>query len=207
MDLAGLLPRFINIRRGAYLTLCISILLQPWQLLSSASVFISVLSAYSVFLGPLMGIMITDYWLIRHRRLKLGDLYRSGPDGIYWFWHGYNPRAFLAWLCGWGPMLPGFIAHINSKLLVPEPATELYYLAFPAGFAISAVVFYAISRLWPAPGLGQVDDFDDFETFTEVELKRHGIAKARLTECRPQPGVTEMMRKFDAPERLEVNLD
>jgi nucleobase:cation symporter-1, NCS1 family len=54
MDMAGLFPTYINIRRGAYVGLVLSIALCPWELLSSASTFISVLSAYSVFLGPLV---------------------------------------------------------------------------------------------------------------------------------------------------------
>lgn len=53
MDMAGLCPSFINIRRGAYIGLVLSIAMCPWQLLSAASTFISVLSAYSVFLGPM----------------------------------------------------------------------------------------------------------------------------------------------------------
>lgn len=51
MDMAGLWPTVINIRRGAYVGLVLSIAMCPWQLLSAASTFISVLSAYSVFLG------------------------------------------------------------------------------------------------------------------------------------------------------------
>jgi len=58
MDLAGLFPSYINIRRGAYIGLVLSIAMCPWQLLSSAATFISVLSAYSVFLGPTVGIMV-----------------------------------------------------------------------------------------------------------------------------------------------------
>lgn len=60
MDMAGLVPSFINIRRGAYIGLILSIAMCPWQLLSSASVFISVLSAYSVFLGPMVGIYVCE---------------------------------------------------------------------------------------------------------------------------------------------------
>lgn len=46
MDMAGLFPAFINIRRGADNALILSIAMCPWQLLSAASTFISVLSAY-----------------------------------------------------------------------------------------------------------------------------------------------------------------
>jgi len=52
-DLAATFPKFINIRRGAYITALLSIVVNPWQLLSSASIFLSVLSSYSVFLGPM----------------------------------------------------------------------------------------------------------------------------------------------------------
>lgn len=52
MDMAGLIPKYLNIRRGAYIALIISIAMCPWELLASASTFISVMSAYSVFLGP-----------------------------------------------------------------------------------------------------------------------------------------------------------
>lgn len=52
MDLAGLLPKYLNIRRGAYISLILSIAMCPWQLLASAGTFISVMGAYSVFLGP-----------------------------------------------------------------------------------------------------------------------------------------------------------
>lgn len=83
MDIAGLLPKYINIRRGAYVGLIISIALCPWQLLSSAATFISVLSAYSVFLGPMAGIMICDYWVVRRGRVKLSDLYHGREEGVY----------------------------------------------------------------------------------------------------------------------------
>jgi len=52
-DLAATFPKFINIRRGAYITALLSMVVNPWQLLSSASTFLAVLSSYSVFLGPM----------------------------------------------------------------------------------------------------------------------------------------------------------
>lgn len=101
MDMAGLFPAYINIRRGAYIALVLSIAMCPWQLLSAASTFISVLSAYSVFLGPMVGIMVADYWVLRSRRIKLSDLYHPGREGLYYFWYGVNWRSFAAWILGW----------------------------------------------------------------------------------------------------------
>ncbi|KAL3422118.1 NCS1 nucleoside transporter [Phlyctema vagabunda] len=175
MDMAGLFPKWINIRRGAFIGLLLSMALCPWELLSSAAVFISVLSAYSVFLGPVIGIQITDYWLLRHRKVKLSDLYHPRPEGIYFFWHGFNVRAFAAWVTGFASQLPGFINAIEPSITVPVACTRLYYLAFLLGAAISALVHYALNRIWPPPGMGDYDSLDYFGTFTEAEAAKMGV--------------------------------
>ncbi|SPJ76013.1 related to uracil permease [Fusarium torulosum] len=176
MDLAGLVSSYINIRRGAFLALALSIAMCPWELLASASVFISVLSAYSVFLGPIIGIQVCDYWLIRSRRIKLSDLFNPDSDSIYYFNHGFNPRSFIAWFLGFATQLPGFAASVTpDKVQVGEAWHELFYLAFPLGFTISFVAHYALNRLFPPPGLGLVDDMDYFGSFTEAEATKLGM--------------------------------
>ncbi|EEP81167.1 predicted protein [Uncinocarpus reesii 1704] len=176
MDLSGLFPKFINIRRGAYIGLIISIALCPWELLYSAGTFISVLSAYSVFLGPMCGMMISEYWIVRSRKIKLSDLYHPRRDGIYYFWYGMNPRAFTAWVFGFAPLLPGFVNAVNPSISVPEGCVQMYYLAYPLGFAISFVVYIVLNKVFPPPGLGEVDDVDQFGTFTPEEAARLGMA-------------------------------
>lgn len=177
MDLAGLFSSHINIRRGAYIGLLLSICMCPWQLLSSAAVFISVLSAYSVFLGPIIGIQVCDYWLIRRRKLKLSDLYHPRPEGIYYFVKGANPRSFVAWVLGFATQLPGFAANVTpDSVSVGHAWNELFYMAFPLGFAISFTVHYVLNRIWPPTGLGMVDDTDLFDTFEPEEAMRLGIS-------------------------------
>ncbi|KAH0175230.1 NCS1 nucleoside transporter family, partial [Aureobasidium melanogenum] len=175
MDIAGLFPSYINIRRGAYIGLIISIALCPWQLLASASTFISVLSAYSVFLGPMTGIMICDYWVVRGRKLKLSDLYHGSKDGVYYFWQGVNWRSFVAWICGWSYLLPGLVHAVNPGVDVPTACTRLYYLAFPLGFVVSFSIYYCLNLVLPPQGLGVVDEVDQFETFTIDEAQKLGV--------------------------------
>ncbi|KAI5261102.1 NCS1 nucleoside transporter family protein-like protein [Aureobasidium subglaciale] len=176
MDIAGLFPSYINIRRGAYIGLIISIALCPWQLLSSASTFISVLPAYSVFLGPMTGIMICDYWLVRRGKLKLSDLYHGRKDGIFFFWHGANWRSFTAWTCGWSYLIPGFVKAVAPKISVPAACTKLYYLAFPLGFVVSFAIYYHLNILSPPQGLGMIDELDEFGTFTMEEAQKLGVS-------------------------------
>ncbi|KAK8038347.1 hypothetical protein PG994_015114 [Apiospora phragmitis] len=175
MDLAGLSSNYIDIRRGAYIGLVLSIAMCPWKLLSSASVFISVLSAYSVFLGPIVGIMVCEYWVLRKRRVKLSDLYHPGKSGVYYYWNGVNLRAFASWVVGWSYLIPGFVHNVNPTIEVPKACTNLYSLAFPLGFTVSFLVHWGINRLSPPPGLADIDDVDYYSTFTPDEASRLGV--------------------------------
>lgn len=47
---------------------------------------------------PLFGVVLTDYFLIRKRRLDLDALDRVG--GAYWYSRGYHRKALLAWAVG-----------------------------------------------------------------------------------------------------------
>ncbi|MFY9675484.1 MAG: NCS1 family nucleobase:cation symporter-1, partial [Terriglobales bacterium] len=67
-DFSNLWPRKISFRTGGVITCLMGIALMPWKLLSSYSTFIfGWLGGYSAFLGPVAGIMICDYFVIRRR--------------------------------------------------------------------------------------------------------------------------------------------
>lgn len=187
MDLAGLVPKYFNIRRGAYFALVLSIAMCPWELLASAGTFISVMGAYSVFLGPMCGIQICDYFLIRSQRVKLSELYHPGPTGIYYYFKGCNPRAFIAWVVGWAPQLPGFVATVNTSVKVPKECIKMYYLAFPLGLAISFTVYFALSKLFSPEGVGEYDDVDYFKTFSEEEAAKLGVVLLENTDGEKVP--------------------
>jgi NCS1 family nucleobase:cation symporter-1 len=65
-DFSNLAPRHISFKTGGLITGIIGILIMPWKLLSSADVYIfNWLVGYSGLLGPIAGIMIVDYWILR----------------------------------------------------------------------------------------------------------------------------------------------
>jgi NCS1 family nucleobase:cation symporter-1 len=47
---------------------------------------------------PLFGVVLTDYFVLRGRKLDVGELYREG--GAYWYRRGVNPAALAAWAAG-----------------------------------------------------------------------------------------------------------
>jgi NCS1 family nucleobase:cation symporter-1 len=114
MDLSALCPKWINIRRGCYLVSVISIAICPWQYVTQPTTFITVLSGWSVFLSPMTGLVVSDYFLVRRRQYHLGDLYTGNSTSAYWYIAGFNWRGFTAWATGIWPVLPGFVKAIEG---------------------------------------------------------------------------------------------
>jgi NCS1 family nucleobase:cation symporter-1 len=65
-------------------------------------------------MGPLAGVMVCDYYIIKKRKLNVYELYNG--KGIYYYDYGFNWRAFVAFFVGVGPCLPGFAKSIKNDL-------------------------------------------------------------------------------------------
>jgi nucleobase:cation symporter-1, NCS1 family len=129
---ANLWPSKITFARGGIITGIIGILIMPWKLLENADRYIGWLIAYSGLLGPIAGIFIADYWLVRRGKLSLPELYRR--DGIY---GRVNHRALVALVVGVATALAG--------LAVPA-LRPLYDYAWFAGFGVAFVAYWALMR-------------------------------------------------------------
>ena len=80
-DFSNLWPRGISFRTGGVITCFMGIALMPWKLLANYGTFIfGWLGGYAAFLGPVAGIMICDYFVIRRRVLQVDDLYLARRD-------------------------------------------------------------------------------------------------------------------------------
>ncbi|THH30303.1 hypothetical protein EUX98_g3890 [Antrodiella citrinella] len=147
MDLAALLPKYINIRRGSFIIAIIGICINPWKILNTANSFISAISAYAVFLGPLTGIMVAEYHILRRRRIKLSHLFIPNSTSDYWFWHGLNWRAPVAWVLGVWPSLPGFSASVTptpTLVHVNNTCMHVYYMSWLLGLFISGTELWRL---------------------------------------------------------------
>lgn len=135
-DFANLWPRKISFVRGGLMTAVLGIMIMPWKLLSDYSAYIfGWLVGYSGFLGPIAGILICDYFLIKKKKLFVADLYRR--NGAYEFTNGFNLKAIYALIAG------VFIALIG--LFVPS-LRFLYDYAWFIGFAVSFIVYLIIMK-------------------------------------------------------------
>ena len=74
-DFSNLSPRRISFRTGGLITCFVGILMQPWKLMANYGSYIfGWLVGYSGFLGPIAGVMICDYFLVRKKILSVDDL-------------------------------------------------------------------------------------------------------------------------------------
>jgi NCS1 family nucleobase:cation symporter-1 len=139
-DFSNLNPRLISFRTGGLITGVIGILMMPWKLLSDFNSYIfGWLVGYSGLLGPIAGIMIADYFVVRSRTLDADALYRRG--GIYEYANGFNYRALAALALGVIVALVG--------LLVPA-LRWLYDYAWFVGFLVSAVAYCVLMGRTPS---------------------------------------------------------
>ncbi len=150
-DFSNLAPRKISFKMGGLITGVIGILIMPWKLLATTGGYIFVwLIGYGTLLGPIGGILIADYYIVRKRWLVLPDLYRE--SGSYFYSGGFNPRALLVLFLSIVPNLPGFLVAAGAldATVVPAFFSELYGYGFFVGFAIAFVLYVLVAQR-PAP--------------------------------------------------------
>lgn len=70
MDLMSYAPKWLNIRRAAYLIAIIGLTVNPWQITTTAATFITVLNGFGCFYGPCAGILVADFWIVRKKLVK-----------------------------------------------------------------------------------------------------------------------------------------
>jgi len=134
---ANLWPRGISFTTGGLITGFIGIAMMPWKLLSDFEAYIfGWLVGYSGLLGPVAGILIVDYWVVRRQTLNVRDLYIEGGEYPLVHW-----PAMIALIAGIGLALIG--------LVVPS-LRVLYDYAWFVGFGVSSVMYLLLARR-PSP--------------------------------------------------------
>ncbi|PQE21565.1 NCS1 nucleoside transporter protein [Rutstroemia sp. NJR-2017a WRK4] len=140
-------PKYVSIRTGFFICAVLSIAIQPWYLLKSATTFISFLASYQIFLSSITGVLLCHYYIICRGCLVIPDLYTSDRDGSYWYWRGWNWRAYVAYTIGIVPNFWGFLNNLGVQ--APIAIERLYYFAYVIGIVISGGVYWTLCWYWP----------------------------------------------------------
>ena len=95
-DIANLHPEKINFRLGGLITSVLSVMVCPWIFVSSPQAITVFVSVFGAILGPMFGIMVADYYLVKKQQVVLEDLYSMDPNGSLYYEGGWNRRALVA---------------------------------------------------------------------------------------------------------------
>jgi NCS1 family nucleobase:cation symporter-1 len=135
-DFSNLWPKKIGFKAGGVITCVLGIAMMPWKLLANHRTFIfGWLGGYAALLGPVAGIMICDYYLVRRKMLSVDGLYLRGSE--YEYSGGFNWRAIGALVVGAAVALIG--------LVVPS-IRFLYDYSWFVGFAVAFVSYFGLMR-------------------------------------------------------------
>jgi NCS1 family nucleobase:cation symporter-1 len=178
-DMTALAPRWISIRRGGYVCALVGLVMCPWQLLKDTNSFTTYLSAYSVFLSSIAGVMISDYYVVRKGYLQIKDLYSGKKTGPYYYTLGFHWRGYAAYIAGVLINIVGFVGAIGKK--VPAGASRIYDLNFFAGFLVASISYWALCKISPIPAT--CDTWMEVgDEITEVSVAYHDSDNERYDE-------------------------
>ncbi len=130
-DFANLAPRYISFRTGGLITGFLGLAMMPWKLMATFGSYVfGWLVGYSGLLGPVAGIMVADYVLVRRTRLATPALYCRG--GVYEYRDGFNPKAVSS-------LVVGVVVALIGRF-VPS-LSFLYNYAWFLGFFLSGGLY------------------------------------------------------------------
>lgn len=146
--LVNLNPKLFNFRKGALLTALLGIAFQPWKLLKSSESFVYTwLVGYSALMGPIGGIILVDYYILKKTNLCIEDLYSRNPYGAYYYSSGFNVKAIVALVVGMLPVIPGFLHKVGILKSVSETFVVVYNSAWFVSFFSAGLVYWILSNL------------------------------------------------------------
>lgn len=151
--LASLFPKHLDFRRAAIVSAVIGLAILPWNLYNSPVVIVYFLGGLGALLGPLFGVIMADYWLVRKGKVNIPDLYSESPTAEYAYTDGINKQALIA-------ATPAAIAALIVALLPAFAAIAGFSWFIGAG--LSAITYLAIA--------------DKNRTFTSVDGESIAVA-------------------------------
>ncbi|KAK4937719.1 hypothetical protein LTR10_021729 [Elasticomyces elasticus] len=183
-DVTSLLPKYINIIRGQILCLIVAFGIVPWKIVASADGFLAFINGYSIFQFPITAIMVVDYFLIRRGNMSIPDMYNLASSGRYYYYHGWNIRAFVAFVAGFALPMPGFIQSFGKS--TGNAINRMYLLGWILSLLMGALTYYLGCLIWKVPGEekhcpfesqvpGDGDEIDLFESASMAALEEEGF--------------------------------
>jgi NCS1 family nucleobase:cation symporter-1 len=143
-DFSNVAPKVISWRMGGMIAAVGSIFITPWNLYNNPAIIHYTLDILGAFIGPLFGILIADFYLVRRQHIIVDGLYTMSPTGPYWYDGGYNKSAIAAIIPS--AAVPAICAFVPS---LSAAANFTWFIGVGLGF----VIYATLMRQQPAPAI------------------------------------------------------
>lgn len=141
-QLSALWPKKIDYKRGVIIAGIISILIMPWKFMGDGGAIITFLNLIGALLGPVGGVMIAHYYVVKKGHINLEELYlREGSEeGKQSKYYGLNVNAYIA-------TITALVLVLSGQFI---PVLSIFSdISWVAGFAIAAVMYVLLVKFWP----------------------------------------------------------
>jgi nucleobase:cation symporter-1, NCS1 family len=136
-DFANAWPSKIDFRRGGLITAILALLVMPWKLYANPVAVNYFIGGVGGLMGPLLGIMLVDYYYIRRAHVNVPDLYSDSPSGTYYYQNGFSRNSIIALV------VSGILALAAAYLPF---LSALQHYSWPIGLAAGAGLCVALNR-------------------------------------------------------------
>ncbi|GAB2589447.1 nitrate reductase [Paractinoplanes abujensis] len=151
-DFSNVSPQRISWRAGGMIAAVGSVLLTPWNLYNNPDVIHYTLETLGAFIGPLFGVLIADYYLIRRQRVDVDDMFTMSPEGRYHYRRGYNPAAVVSTGVGAAVAMVPVLWTTG-----PHMKTVAQYSWF-IGMALGFAVYFVLAEVFKVKQLSRVEE-------------------------------------------------
>jgi len=139
-DFANAVPSKVTFKRGGVITALLALVIMPWKIYSSPIAVNLFIGGVGALMGPLFGIMLADFYLIRKSRVDVAKLYTADRSGPYFYRGGVSVNAVIALV------ISGALTLVMT--FAPALATIAPY-SWAAGAACGALACLAVNRIRP----------------------------------------------------------
>jgi len=137
-SLINFLPNSLNLKSASYIILIVSFLIGIfWVTVLSQIGILSFVDTFSSFFGPLFGIIVADYYLIKSQSISNKDIYSTEASGIYYFSSGWHIKGLYS-------LLVGFI--FSASTIWNPNLMFLQSFAWIIGAIISLITYYLLAK-------------------------------------------------------------
>ena len=136
-SLINLVPSKLSLKSASYIISIIGFIIGAfWLTLLSQIGLLSFIDTFGSFFGPLLGVIVVDYYLIKKSSLSNKDLYSAESESVYYYSNGWHIKALYS-------VILGFIFSASTIWNINLMFLQSY--AWIIGAFVSSLVYYLLA--------------------------------------------------------------